>query len=766
DSWEALGRLFKEAGEWSGARESYGRALPLDRILRATRDEAYVENQLGRSAEELEDLAAARGDYQRALGLWRQVGDRENEARTWINLGHILAKRGEAWEALACFDRALANGHEAETRVRALAGRGAARALAGDFQTAFSDLRLALSLVSGHPELRRLVLIELGAAYVEAGAQPLALARFAEALSLERRSGDRYSEAVILNDIGLAHFRRQENGPAFAAYRQAWELFAALGNRRGEATALLNMGWLEAELNHPDRAIESYRRALPMARQLDHRAAEAALHFGMAWAERARHNPRAARAQVETGIAIVETLRGEAARRDLDGSYLATKQDFYSLLVDLRMAEHRTEPLAGHDAEALAVNERARGRALLDALAIRTGASPLAPGEIQQLLGERMLLLEYHLGEKRSFLWVVSAHGRTSFELPARERIESAVRQLFERIEKGDLPRQRGAARQAAFGLSRLLLGPVASLLENRPLLIVPDGALFYVPFAALPDLAAREPEAGPPDVPPDVSPDAWPEPLALRHEVSEIVSASVLAALRQARRGQPTPPGLLANLADPVTDPADPRLPAGAPPARPAAGSYPRLRFSASEAQAIVRLAPAGEVLEAYGFDANRESVLSGALARFRFLHFSMHGIFDPVHPEQSALVLSLWNRAGRPQNGLLGRADIEGLHLPAELVVLSACETARGRALRGEGLVGFTQRFFAAGAARVVVSLWRVPDSSTAVLMERFYRALFKGGLAPAAALREAQASMWREPRFRAPYHWAGFVLLGEPM
>src|SRR6185436_16596953 len=125
---------------------------------------------------------------------------------------------------------------------------------------------------------------------------------------------------------------------------------------------------------------------------------------------------------------------------------------------------------------------------------------------------------------------------------------------------------------------------------------------------------------------------------------------------------------------------------------------------------------------------------------------------------------VLSLVDERGRDQDGFLRLHDIYNLHLPAELVVLSACQTGLGREIRGEGVVGLARGFMYAGAARVVASLWQVDDVATAELMRGFYRGILRDGARPAAALRVAQVEMWRKRAWRSPYYWAGFVLQGE--
>jgi CHAT domain-containing protein len=154
----------------------------------------------------------------------------------------------------------------------------------------------------------------------------------------------------------------------------------------------------------------------------------------------------------------------------------------------------------------------------------------------------------------------------------------------------------------------------------------------------------------------------------------------------------------------------------------------------------------------------------MSPELAGYRIVHFATHGVFDNENPGLSGVALSMFDAGGRPQDGFLRLHDIYGLRLPVDLVVLSACDTALGKPLRGEGLVGVVRGFMHAGAARVVASLWKVDDDATGELMGRFYGEMLQNGRAPAAALRQAQIAMWQQDTWRAPYYWAAFVLQGE--
>jgi CHAT domain-containing protein len=189
-----------------------------------------------------------------------------------------------------------------------------------------------------------------------------------------------------------------------------------------------------------------------------------------------------------------------------------------------------------------------------------------------------------------------------------------------------------------------------------------------------------------------------------------------------------------------------------------------PRLPGSRKEAEEIVAMGPAGEGKLALDFDANRALATSAELSRYRYVHFSTHGFLNSVHPELSGIVFSLVNERGEAEDGFLRAHEVFNLKLPAELVVLSACQTGIGKEVKGEGLVSLTRGFMYAGAPRVVVSLWSVSEMGTTELMVRFYREMLKEGKTPASALRAAQISLMKEKKWASPFYWAPFTLQGE--
>jgi CHAT domain-containing protein len=165
-----------------------------------------------------------------------------------------------------------------------------------------------------------------------------------------------------------------------------------------------------------------------------------------------------------------------------------------------------------------------------------------------------------------------------------------------------------------------------------------------------------------------------------------------------------------------------------------------------------------------AKGFDATYETATNPSLGQYQIVHFATHGFFDREHPELSGIVLTMVDPNGAEKNGLMPLHDIYNLNLSAELTVLSACQTALGKDMSGEGLVGLTHSFISAGSKSVVASLWKVDDRATTALMTEFYKALLQDGMTTGAALRAAKLKMMQDKRWSAPYYWAGFVLQGE--
>jgi CHAT domain-containing protein/Flp pilus assembly protein TadD len=409
----------------------------------------------------------------------------------------------------------------------------------------------------------------------------------------------------------------------------------------------------------------------------------------------------------------------------------------------------------------------------------------LKPSQIQQLIKEddHTLLLEYWLGEERSYLWAISKDGVTSYELPRRDVINRAAKRFYDYLTIPSLRIRATSTARVGQELSQMILKNIVNQPHHQRLLIVADGGLHYIPFSALP-----RPSEG---ISTNGSAEHLPEPLLLHHEIINLPSASVLATLRETEGNHRATSRAVAVVADPVFSPTDERFrkrladeltstpsepsetmrSSSTPPATlPEERWLSRLPGTRIEADEIITLAQHEnyDYLALMGFNANRRTVLDENLSGFQIIHFATHGLLDDQNPEQSGIALSQIDDQGIRQgaDGFLRLPDVFNLNLNADLVVLSGCRTGLGTNLRGEGLLGLTRGFMYAGAERVVVSLWSVDDEATAVLMEQFYQRLLNENKSPAVALREAQLYMQtaQNGRWQNPYFWAAFILQGE--
>jgi CHAT domain-containing protein len=754
-----LGRAQAALGEAEGAFQAYEEALALWQRLGERSKQGQTLNAEGQLYLALGSLPSARDRLTQALALLGP-GDRGDTARVLAQLGVVVHRIGRVEEGRGYMQRALAVQRQLGNRA------GEAETLAnlcwislhgGPVEAATAPLetcRRAALLYEAIGDRAGLgaALTNLGALVERSGRSAEAAGTYARAVPLLQAAGDRVTQAEALLGLARAQHRRGDDGGAQRAAEGALALVEAL--RREPASAGLRTSFFASRQ-------ELYGFYLDFLMEL-HRARPAAGYDGQAFAASERAHAR-----------TLLDLLGDAGadRAGVPRTLLAREAD---LGRRLDAAAQRRLWLEESGASAPQREEAAAAeRALLDQrerllAAIRRARPPRRPppvplglGDIQRQVVDRgTLLLEYALGEERSYLWAVTPDRLEAFALPGRATLEAAARRAHALLSAGRSSLARTQTAQALADLSRLLLAPVAARLGQKRLLIVGDGALCYVPFAALPV----------PAVPGGSGLPGGGQPLVATHEVVTLPSASSLVALRRGLAGRPRAPGVLAVLADPVFELDDPRIAGGrwtGP--RPASGAgrdsrFSRLPYSRREAEAILRFVPASARLRALDFDASLATATSAALGRYRILHFATHGVLDTEHPELSGIALSALDARGRPRSGFLRAHEIYRLHLGADLVVLSACATALGREMRGEGLIGLTQGFFHAGARAVLVSLWPVEDLATADLMTAFYRELLQNGRPPAAALRAAQLELLRRPDRAAPASWAGFVLQGD--
>jgi CHAT domain-containing protein/tetratricopeptide (TPR) repeat protein len=749
-----IGADYRHLGRYDRALETHQQALAISRETKAKLSEAYTLANLGIDHIEQRNYREAIGYQESALALFREAKLPSPEGRTLINLGECYRNLGMHQQSIEFSNQALAIVREIKDRdgeAITQGNLGSAYNAMGQYAKAAESLQQSLEIARElkSPERLREALNELARLERNQGHLTEATAYLEQTLkSLETSRSEIYNPQSRASFLAAEHeslnlyidllMRRRLAEPGLDAL--AFEV-----SERSRARVLLELlGETRIDIRqNVDAALVAKEKALGKKVNI--------------WAERAE---QAAKPEL-------------AARLKLELSQLESELE--STQVQIRKASPQYAAL--------------------------TQPQPLKLKEVQAQLDADTLLLAYSLGTERSYLWAISKDSLTSYELPKEDQIKQSALQVYELLtarsasQRGESPQQRqerikqaeAKLPAAAQSLSDTLLAPAVARLANKRLVIVADGALQYIPFAMLPNPSVVSSQL---TVVKNNGPRTTDngQPLIVNHEVVSLPSASALAIQRTELAGRPIAPKVLAVIADPVFDSNDKRFITPATELTPQTLAFedtrsiehlaensknkagvttlviPRLPFTRQEATRLLALAPKNSSFGATDFQASRATVLDPALSQYRYVHFATHGYLDSERPGLSALVLSLVDAQGKPQDGFLRANDIYNLKLPAELVVLSACQTGLGKEIKGEGLVGLTRGFMYAGAARVVVSLWNVNDKATADLMTKFYQGMLKQGEPPAAALRAAQVEMWKQKQWQSPYYWAAFIMQGE--
>lgn len=838
-----LGYVYTDLSELSAALVHYQQSLPLWQTAHNLRGEAQVINAMGLVYVLLGEREKAIEHYSKAEGIFRIIGDRRGLVTALNGRGAIYAAIGSE-QALDCHNEALRLSTETgdlQGQIVALRYLGSVyRSLGNANQSPaenqaarryynqaveYHKQALALSRVLKDRRIEAYSLQDLGGLYASLGESAEALNLYKQALVLSRRTEDRRGQAASLNGLGSICDALGQKQRAFTYFNQALPLARSAEDRGRESLTLFHLARIERDRNnlvearrHIEAAIQIIETLRTKVASQDYRAAYFAStrHYYETYVdiltrlhERIPNgNFTAAAFQVSEQArarSLLELIK-EAnldVRAGADANLLEQERKLEQALNAKAERHARLVAAKNDEAEAVAkeINQltteydevKARIKSKSPRYAALTQPQPLTLKEIQrQVLDDDSLLLEYMLGDERSYLWAVTRTEISSYELPSRAQIEDAARKFRELLTAnqpvaGETVEQRQArikdandrfATESA-SFSKLVLGPVIDKLGSKRLLIVADGALQYIPFQALAVPATTSSAA---EQAKTFGNSNELIPLLVEHEIVNEPSASALALVLSDTAQRKPAPNSIAVFANPVFDADDPRVKSKGAAETSATesqtakvqeafrdigfgeGRIPPLPASREEAEAIMAVAPWGTGLKAIGFDANRATITRPELAQYRIVHFATHGFVDYQHPELSGLVLSLVDQDGKPQDGFLRLHDIYNLKLSANLVVLSACNTGLGKEVRGEGLIGLTRGFMYAGAGGVAASLWKVDDDATAELMKHFYEGMFTKGLTPAAALREAQLGMWKQKRWHAPYYWAAFVIQGQ--
>ncbi|MDR3416863.1 MAG: CHAT domain-containing protein [Nevskia sp.] len=801
-----LGNLSSDAAATGQSAKALDAAESALRLAEAAGDRQGIEF----SRERVAAMLLSRGElgpslelYQRTLEELRQAPYPMVENMAWNDLGLLYRELGDPAQSRAAYEKAQAAALANDDRsavVEALRNQGNAALDAAELDGAARLFRqsLDLSRQGGFRSFEGAALLGLGRCALASGDWTTAAQRLHAATGLARRSGDVLTGMDAQLALGDLDSRRGRWASARARYAGAYAAAVRTHSSNLLPVTLASLARSEKSLGERASARRHIERALALIEAQRLRINDPSLRTSY-------FNSR--RGYYELYIDILMEMQrrnpaGEFAATALEASERARARTLQDMLLERRLSLERPvdarlleEERAADDrlhllayqaaretdgaARARLQNEVDEASRRLDELRGRIrGANPryaelsnpqgIATGEIQRLLGPGTALLEYWLGEERSYLWLVTRDTLASYVLPPRGVIEGPAEQLrmelsAGRIASADVPIEALPDLEAANlksvqtlgrSLGRQLLGPAAALARYGTVIVVGDGALQRLPFNMLDPAFPVRPTGA-----------------------QEFFYLPSIASARWLR-GDTTfeAPSAVAIMADPVFSRSDPRIgaqavaaePGGQPVLRAAVDAgiadLPRLAYSRVEAQNIAALLPGKSTWVVLDFAASRDNALRAAWSDYPAVHFATHALLDLRHPELSGIVLSLYNQAGQPQDGFLRMNDIYNLRIPAELVFLSACESALGRSDGEEGVYSLSRAFFYAGTKRVLANLWPVDDRASAEFVERFYRALLLRHRNPGQALRAAQDEMSNDPRWRRPYYWAGYVLQGD--
>lgn len=753
DAMQNLGDVYRLLGRNDKANEYYERVLPIFREIKYRVGEGNILLNLARAYDNVGRGEEAQGIKEQALVIFRELKYRQGESWTLLALGEGLSRQKQYEKALELFAQALLIARETKARTteaNTLHGMGMAKLKLGHTDEAVALLTESAAILKSIGDRRN----EFGSV------TSLAKAVLAHG-NLNQAIATIEDGVRIVESLRSEVLSPESRASLAAGVQETYQVYTDLLMQLDKAEPTKGWNARAVEVSERQRA-RGLLELLTESRVDLRQSVDAALVTNERSLAQQLHNQAAKLAQA-TRPEQITTIKQQISRLEIE---LERAQ------ADIRKASPRYAAL--------------------------TQPQPLKLKEIQQLLDADTLLLEYALGEEHSYVWAVTKDALTSYELPKGELIEKSARQVYDLliarsiVKRGETIAQRrqriaeanSSLPARAQELSQMILAPVAAQLGTRRLVIVADGALQYVPFAALPEsvVGGQWSVAG------------QSQPLIVKHEIVSLPSASALAIQRREIAGRTMAPKMLAVIADPVFDRSDSRLtnvtsneeakaqnrlfdyersivhlaekPDDTTNAATRKLVIPRLPFTKQEATQLLALAPKDSSLGALGFQANRNTVLNAALSDYRYVHVATHGVMDSERPGLSSLLLSMVDEQGKPQDGFLRANDIYNLKLPAEMVVLSACQTGLGKEIKGEGLVGLTRGFMYAGASRVMVSLWNVNDQATSELMTRFYQRMLQQGARPAAALRAAQVELWKQKQWKAPFYWAAFTLQGEWM
>jgi CHAT domain-containing protein/tetratricopeptide (TPR) repeat protein len=741
-----LGIIEHAFGKIAVAEDLQRRALEIDqRLLPESLDIALVLTNLAGLERSHRDFTAALEDYRKALVLRERLApDSLALADALDNLGGVLTNLRDP-EAIDLFQRSLAlrkRLHASDLdQVDTLIGLGTAAWSQHQYALAERRLKQALTIQEtsrAGTRTHAVTLSNLADVLLEEGRLAEAEKESRRALGIFRnKAPESEAEATAYRDLAVILRRAGKISEARELYEKSLSTLETTGRMlfgSGQKKSTFLAAYaayyhedvdLLVELGRPEEAfqvLERYR-----ARGLLALLAERELSFGNEIPSELESERRSANTDYERVLGQFSKLSATSPKKD------------WAELQDRLTEARRTQDFV-----------REKIRAASPRLAALRDPAPLDLAATSRALDPGTVLLSYMVGEERSYLFAVGPEAGHFAVFPIKagqKALGEEVHRLRNLIEQNGEAARPQALLAAAGPLTGLLLTPAArEIAAAERLLVVPDGPLHVLPFAILADPAGSR-------------------FLIEKKPVHTAASATVFAELRNHREARPF---RLAAFGDPAF-PASRANPSSDPALR--AAQRDGLRFdplpgTRAEVEALGTLFPSQSRLF-LGAEATEERAKALGTEP-SIVHFASHALLNERFPLDSSLVLSIPEHAHEGQdNGLLQAWEIfEQVHLDADLVTLSACESALGKEQGGEGLIGLTRAFQYAGARSILASLWNVGDTGAAELMKRFYGYL-KDGASKDEALRHAQADLVQGAggsEWSSPFHWAAFELIGD--
>jgi CHAT domain-containing protein/Tfp pilus assembly protein PilF len=806
----AQGHLALVAANFSEARKADEDALLACRAARDRLCSAEAANNSGLVSLRLGDFEPAKSRLTEAGAEFNQLAERKLDGLALSNLGLLLWQAGDYQGAISYDDRArnILQSRDPVANGRVLNNLGLCYQSLAEYDVARDYLERALSIFIAHQVTREAprARLNLGRNYMLQGNLTAAQKMLDQALAEATAAEDRATRADILLNLGEALYEEHSPDTAGTMLNQALALHRAIGDRRNEARDIQYLGLVAAAQGDMASARSYLSEAFEIQRFCALRDHAVDSLSALASLERRAGNPEASLKFAERAIGMLESVRSQVPGAALRASFYTRRRKLFDLLVDLEASRGA--------AQGLLAAEQVRARALMDLLAagsllrqvpedllerrssvqqkidllarrlstapadgvdelrnqvmmlvaeddeigsrIRETAANQKLGyaldsvdELQKGLPPDTTLIEYHLGEDRGYVWLVDRDSLSLFSVPKRASLEALcapVLELFPDI----LGRKRSPAKQLRFerslrAVSLGLLGPLGARTLRSRVIVVPDGVLTRIPFAALEVSGNRR--------------------LGLSHQLVQLPSAAYLVAEGTPKDISDFPRAILA-VADPVYSADDPRVTIR--PALRSRDSEPdlvRLPFM-KEIDTIQTLVSQARRQILRGFDANAAAVEKSPLADYAILHFSTHALIDDRIPELSRIALSTVDASGRPLDGFLRPYQLSRFSLRGSTVVLSACDTALGKQVVGEGLAGLTASLFSAGAARLVLTVSEVDAEASAEFWSEAYRQMFTASRANVErAVTLARARLAASARWSDPYYWASYAVYGAP-